>query len=474
VGYEDAADGAAVYEDVVRFFLRRVEEGAEAAEPGAVPAEETAPLRAPIRPRRAAPQPRAHYRPFEVAGVELEYPVVDRDLNVAHRVEEAFRTLAGRGCSDVDLGAVGLSNEIADHVLEVKTQAPVRSLAEAEELLVEGIGRFSAVLRDQFDARLMPTGMHPWMDPTKGRLWRRSNARVYDTYARLFDVKTHGWMNVNSCHLSLPMGREAESVAMLNAAALLVPYLPALAASSPMYDGDLQRAADGRLAWILEHQARIPESQGEIVPEYIDSLADYRKRILGGMYAALDRIPDTGPIRHEFFNARGAVFKASSKRMEVRVLDTQECVRMDMAVAAFVRSALKTLTQRVADGKLALPAHAVLVADFRSTVRDGSRARVMAPHFGSVPRDAEGRADVRDVLRVLLEDARRSVRKDEAEYLELAGRTIEAGTLSERIRAALLPFQEAEDEVFTDAARGIYIELMDCLEANEPWARRWG
>lgn len=473
VGYEDAADGGAVYEDVVRFFLRRVEEGTEAAD-AAAPAEETAPLRAPIRPRRAAPQPRAHYRPFEVAGVELEYPVVDRDLNVAHRVEEAFRTLAGRGCSDVDLGAVGLSNEIADHVLEVKTQAPVRSLAEAEEVLVEGIQRFSAVLRDQFDARLMPTGMHPWMDPTKGRLWRRSNARVYDTYARLFDVKTHGWMNVNSCHLSLPMGREAESVAMLNAAALLVPYLPALAASSPMYDGDLQPAADGRLAWILEHQARIPESQGEIVPEYIDSLADYRKRILGGMYAALDRIPDTGPIRHEFFNARGAVFKASSKRMEVRVLDTQECVRMDMAVAAFVRSALKTLTQRVADGKLALPAHAVLVADFRAVVRDGSRARVMAPHFGSVARDAEGRADVRDVLRVLLEDARRSVRKDEAEYLELAGRIVEAGTLSERIRAALLPFQEAEDEVFTDAARGIYIELMDCLEANEPWARRWG
>jgi glutathione synthase/RimK-type ligase-like ATP-grasp enzyme/gamma-glutamyl:cysteine ligase YbdK (ATP-grasp superfamily) len=476
VGYEDAADGAAVYEDVVRFFLRRVEEGTDGAEPaaGAAPAEETAPLRAPIRPRRAAPQPRAHYRPFEVAGVELEYPVVDRDLNVAHRVEEAFRTLAGRGCSDVDLGAVGLSNEIADHVLEVKTQAPVRSLAEAEEVLVEGIQRFSAVLRDQFDARLMPTGMHPWMDPKMGRLWRRSNARVYDTYARLFDVKSHGWMNVNSCHLSLPMGREAESVAMLNAAALLVPYLPALAASSPMYDGDLQPAADGRLAWILEHQARIPESQGEIVPEYIESLADYRKRILGGMYAALDRIPDTGPIRHEFFNARGAVFKASSKRMEVRVLDTQECVRMDMAVSCFVRSALKTLTQRVMEGRAPLPAHAVLVADFRAVVRDGSRARVTAPHFGSVARDAEGRADVRDVLRVLLEDARRSVRRDEADYLELAGRIIEAGTLSERIRAALLPFQEAEDEVFTDAARRIYIELMDCLEANEPWARRWG
>ncbi|MBV9773773.1 MAG: RimK-like ATPgrasp N-terminal domain-containing protein [Gemmatimonadetes bacterium] len=472
IGYEDAADGNAVYEDVLRFFLRRVEEGGEVAKPERSEPE-MAPLRAPIRSRgTGAGGGRSHYRPFEVAGVELEYAVVDRDLNIAHRVEDAFRELAGRRTSDVDLGAVALSNEIADHVFEVKTQLPPRSLVEAEAVLWEGIQRFTAVLRDRFDARLMPTGMHPWMDPAKARLWTRSNARTYATYARLFDVKSHGWMNVQSNHLSLPMGREAEAVAMLNAAALLVPYLPALAASSPMYDGELQSAADGRLARILEHQARIPESQGEIVPEYVESMADYRKRILGPMYAALDRFPDTAPIRHEFFNARGAVFKASSKRMEVRVLDTQECVKMDMAVAVFVRSALKGVTQRVMAGKTALPPHGVLVSDFRAAVRDGSRARVLAPHLSTVERDGEGRADVREVLRVLLDEARRNVRRDEADHLELAARVIETGTLSERIRAELDPYAEADDETFTDAARRIYIELMDCLEANEPWSRR--
>ncbi|HEX2094482.1 MAG TPA: RimK-like ATPgrasp N-terminal domain-containing protein, partial [Longimicrobiaceae bacterium] len=144
IGYEDAADGSAIYEDLVRFFLRRLEEGGE-REPEPAPEAEAAPLRAPIRARKGG-APRSHYRPFEVAGVELEYAVVDRDLNVAHRVEEAFRVLAGRGCSDVDLGAVGFSNEIADHVFEVKTQTPTRSLAEAEELLVEGVRRFAAVL----------------------------------------------------------------------------------------------------------------------------------------------------------------------------------------------------------------------------------------------------------------------------------------------------------------------------------------
>jgi glutathione synthase/RimK-type ligase-like ATP-grasp enzyme/gamma-glutamyl:cysteine ligase YbdK (ATP-grasp superfamily) len=476
IGYEDAADGNAIYEDVVTYFVERIEEGTERPAVRAGSEDEDgeraalARLRKPI-PGRGGRGDRRHYRPFSVAGMELEYPVVDRDLNVAPLVEPAFRVLAGRGTSGVDLGAVGFSNEIADHVLEVKTTEPVESLAAAESLLVEGIRRFSALLRDEFDARLMPTGMHPWMDPARGRVWTRSSSRIYRTYERLFDLRAHGWMNVQASHLSLPMGREVEAVAMYNAAALLIPHLPALAASTPMHDGELQAAADGRLAWILEHQARIPESQGEIVPEYVESLADYRRRILAPMYAALDRLPDTRAIRHDFFNARGAVFKAGGKRMEVRVLDTQECVRMDVAVGVFVRSALKHFAERVMAGRVHLPPHAVLVSDFREAIRDGSRARVLAPHFGEVPRDAEGRACVRDVLRAVLDAARRTVRRDEAAYLELAGRVIEAGSLSERIRAELEPYAD-DDEAFTDQARRVYIELMDCLEANEPWARR--
>jgi glutamate---cysteine ligase / carboxylate-amine ligase len=313
--------------------------------------------------------------------------------------------------------------------------------------------------------------MHPWFDPRKGRLWSRSGGRIYRTYARLFDVRTHGWMNVQASHLNLPFGDERETMAMHTAAALLVPYLPALAASTPMHDGDLRPSADSRLAWILEHQARIPESCGEIVPEYVESFADYRRTILAPMYAAVDRLPDASAIRHEFLNARGAVFKFSRRAMEVRVLDTQECVKMDAAIAAFVRAALKHLTRRVLAGKVELPPHAVLVEDFRATVRDGSAARVAAPHL-AVDRDENGRAEVRAVLRGLLDDARKAARKDEAEYMALVGRMIETGSLSERIRAALRPYERAPDEEFTEAARRVYIELMDCLEANEPWRGR--
>jgi gamma-glutamyl:cysteine ligase YbdK (ATP-grasp superfamily) len=372
----------------------------------------------------------------------------------------------------VHLGALGFSNEIADHVFEVKTTAPVRSIRDAEEVLYEGVQRFTAVLRDEFDARLMPTGMHPWFDPRRGRLWSRSGGRVYGTYARLFDVQSHGWMNVQASHLNLPFGDERETLAMHTAAALLVPYLPAIAASTPMYEGELRPDADSRLAWILEHQARIPESCGQLVPEYVGSFGEYRRRILAPMYAALDRLPqDASAIRHEFFNARGAVFKFSRRAMEVRVLDTQECVKMDAAIAAFVRASLKDLTRRVLSGRIDLPPHELLVEDFRESIRDGSAALVSAPHV-AVDRDETGRTDVRAVLRALLAGARKTARKDEQPYLDLVARVIDTGSLSERIRAVLRPFDAASDEDFTEAARRVYIELMDCLEANEPWRGR--
>jgi hypothetical protein len=64
------------------------------------------------------------------------------------------------------------------------------------------------------------------------------------------------------------------------------------------------------------------------------------------------------------------------------------------------------------------------------------------------------------------------VRRDEAEYLELAARMIESGSLSERIRAELEPFVDGDDEQFTETARRIYIELADSLDANVPWHGR--
>jgi glutamate---cysteine ligase / carboxylate-amine ligase len=402
-----------------------------------------------------------------VAGLELEYPTVDEDLDVTALVEPAFRAIAGRGTSDIEMDRVGFSNEIADHVFEVKTLEPVRSLAEAETAIVAGIRRFSDVLRSEWNARLLPTAMHPWFDPRRARLWTRSGLRIYTTYAQVFDIRTHGWMNVHATHLNLPFGDERETMAMHTAAAMLLPYLPAVAASSPVHDGRLQPQADARLAWILQHQSRIPATCGRIIPEVVDSYAAYRREILQPMYSALDAFPHSEPIRHEFLNSRGAVLRFARKALEVRVLDTQECVKMDVAISVFTRAALQALTDEVMLGRIEAPAHHVLVADFEACIRDGSRATVMAPHLV----DGAGGAPVREVLEGLLERARGAVSRQDAPYLPLLDGILEDGTLSERIRARLEP-HAGSDEAFRSELREVYRELADCLVSNEPWSAR--
>jgi gamma-glutamyl:cysteine ligase YbdK (ATP-grasp superfamily) len=394
---------------------------------------------------------------------------VDEDLDVVALVEPAFRAIAGRGTSDIELDRVGFSNEIADHVFEVKTLDPVRSLRAAEDAIVTGICRFSEVLHQEWRARLLPTAMHPWFDPQDARLWTRSGLRIYTTYAQIFDIRTHGWMNVHATHLNLPFGTEQETMAMHTAAAMLLPYLPAIAASSPVHDGRLQSFTDGRLAWILQHQSRIPETCGRIVPEYVDTFAAYRRDILQPMYGALDRFPNSAPIRHEFLNSRGAVLRFARRALELRVLDTQECVRMDVAIAVFARAALRQLTSELLAGALTAPPADTLVADFHACVRDGSRARVLAPHITGMT-DGPG-VEAAVVLRALLARAHTAVTAADADYLPLIEQIIEHGSLSERIRARLEPHAQSETAL-RRALREVYGELAECLLSNEPWQGR--
>ena len=309
------------------------------------------------------------YRLFEVCGLELEYPIVDSELHVQPLVEPAFRLLAGRPTSDVAGPRFGFSNELADHVFELKNPRPLPSLVTAEADLVAGVTLFSNLLREHFGARLLPGGMHPFMDPRLGRTWRRANRRVYEAYAAVFDLSTHGWMNVQSCHVNLPFGTERETLVMLDATACLLPYLPALSASSPVHDGELGPFVDNRLAFYRTHQARVPQTQGRVVPEHVGSFAEYKRDVLGGIYRALREIPEAAPLRREFCNARGAILRFVRQAMEIRVLDVQECPRADMAIAALVFAVLRELVAR----------HGARLPDFarRSTTR-ARKAQLLA------------------------------------------------------------------------------------------------
>jgi gamma-glutamyl:cysteine ligase YbdK (ATP-grasp superfamily) len=417
------------------------------------------------RPTRDARRSRP-YRLFEVVGLEIEYPIVDRELRPRCLVEAAFRALAGRPASEVDVGAAGFSNELAAHVFEVKTLAPQPSLARTEAILQRGVEKFSAVLGERFGARLLPTGMHPLMRPSQTTLWPRAGREIYRAYARLFPVRGHGWLNVQSCHVNLPFGSEQETALLHNAIACLLPYLPALAASSPLVAGRLGPAVDNRLAFYATNQSRVPAITAGVVPEYMRSYAQYRREILRPIYRRLARSPAGRRLCHEWVNSRGAILRFQRRAIEIRVLDTQECVKMDVAVAAFVRAALRRLTGDLGRGRLSLPAHATLVDDFRRVVAAGTSATVRAPHL--TPARGERRVAVRELLLDLLADSLPFFAPDERAYAALVRERLRRGNLSERIRRSLNGGGRGKRPA-ADAVRALYGELADCLARNVAW-----
>jgi gamma-glutamyl:cysteine ligase YbdK (ATP-grasp superfamily) len=217
--------------------------------------------------RRAVAQPQhrsREWRAYEVVGLESEYSIVDERLRPRCGVEKLFAALTGRRASDVELASVGLSNELAAHVLEMKTP-PERSLVRAEQRLARGVREVSATLRDRFGWRLLPTGMHPLMRPAQTRIWPRGGQRIYRTYARLFGIRDHGWLNVQSCQVNLPFGSPEQATAMHNAAACLIAYLPALAASSPFVEGRRGPGLSSRMAFYARNQASIPILTGGVI-----------------------------------------------------------------------------------------------------------------------------------------------------------------------------------------------------------------
>ena len=410
------------------------------------------------------------YRLFEVVGLELEYVVVDRELRPRCLLDEAFRRVAGRRTSYIEHGAVGFSNELAAHVFEIKNIGPRRSLPRAERDLVAGLRFFAAVLREQLGARLLPTGMHPFMTPLDTELWQRSGRGIYETYARIFPIRQHGWLNIQASHINLPFGSEEDTIAMHNAAAALLPYLPALAASSPVFEGAVGPATDNRLEFYKRNQSRIPTITGKVIPEYISSYADYKRTIFKPIYEALGELPGGATLRHEWVNSRGAIMRFGRRALEIKILDTQECIKADVAIAVFVRAALRALVAQLRAGELQLPDHEMLVEDLNAVIREGGGASVRAEHLrpGATWR---GPTAARNVLNRLLESVGSLVSDEERPYLAIVKDRIRRGSLAERIARQVQRRSRRPGVSEGEGIRSVYEELAECLEGNRPWER---
>jgi glutamate---cysteine ligase / carboxylate-amine ligase len=281
---------------------------------------------------------------FSAYGIELEYAIVDREsLAVRPIAADLFERFSGGRVSAVDHDGLGWSNELVAHVVEVKNLAPtprLESLASDVQAEVRVANHQLAPLR----ARLMPTGMHPWMDPRRETaLWQDDGHEIYATYDRIFDCRRHGWSNLQSMHINLPFADDAEFARLHAAVRLVLPLLPALAASSPLAEGRATGFMDYRLDVYRHNADRVPALAGDVIPETVESRADYERRILEPMYREIAPLDPAGVLRYEWLNSRGAIARFDRNAIEVRLADAQECPQQDIAIAAATIAVIEAL-----------------------------------------------------------------------------------------------------------------------------------
>lgn len=403
---------------------------------------------------------------FGAYGVELEYMIVDaQTLDVRPVADELFRAVTrnneevGEVEPDGPEGVVSWSNELVLHVLELKTQRPAPTL--------DGLaGHFQRHVKIANDAlggmgcRLLPTGAHPWMDPHREtRLWPHECTEVYKAYDAIFNCQGHGWSNLQSTHLNLPFGNDEEFGRLHAALRLVLPLVPAIAASSPVIEGRWSPVADQRLEFYRNNSKRVPLMAARVVPEAVFTRAGYEREILGALYDQLAPLDPGAVLRHEFANARGAIARFDRGAIELRLLDIQECPAADIAVVRLVSELVRAhvrerwISYEQQRAIAVEPLHEVLLDCIRTAEQTRIRERAVLDAYGI----KAWMLWAGDLWKQLAEQVMPAGHEDTV----VMARLLDAGSLSSRITRGINRYPTRSQ------LRDIYGELAECLSQGE-------
>ena len=339
------------------------------------------------------------------------------------------------------------------HVMEVKANQPFKTPLEFEETMQNAVSTLSSIVGEH-GAALLGTGMHPLLMLKDTEVWPHYHKKIYKEYGKIFNLNQHGWLNIQSFHLNLPFQSEADAVQTHNYLANLCAYLPAIGASSPIYEGKNGPDIDNRLNFYKLNQKEVPSITGDVIPQYNESLRDYKKKVIGRYSADLAKAgANKTLLNREWVNSRGVIFRFDRSALEVRVLDEQECIKSDVALGCFIRSALRGL---ITDNAEFLP-HDLLVNDFNAVIKEGRNAKVMN-HFGKT---------AKQVCQHYLALAEEHADENEKKYLWIVKKRLDNGNLSDIIRQRVA--RRAQRTDFHEAIINIYSTLIKSLKDNEPY-----
>jgi gamma-glutamyl:cysteine ligase YbdK (ATP-grasp superfamily) len=399
---------------------------------------------------------------FSAFGVEIEYMIVDEaGLRALPVSDVALQRAAGQRVADFDAGELAWSNELVLHVIELKTNGPVPTLEGLPALFQRDVHRIDGLL-DSLGGRLLPSAMHPLFDPaTETKLWPHDSREIYEAFDRIFGCSGHGWSNLQSTHLNLPFANDEEFGRLHAAIRLVLPLIPAVAASSPFVEGRATGLCDNRLDHYRTNCRRLPCITGAIVPEPVFTERDYERRILDVIAKEVAPLDPESVLEPIWVNARGAIARFDRGSIEIRLLDVQECPLADLALVALLVAVARGLAeerwcsfeeQRAASTER-------LAAILVESIRHGSLVEVPADYakYLGLGRGGTGRSVLASVVDRLVAQG----------LLDASpwGRPLEViasrGSLAERLVAAASP------DVTEARLLGVYRELGECLRTGQ-------
>jgi gamma-glutamyl:cysteine ligase YbdK (ATP-grasp superfamily) len=405
--------------------------------------------------------PRIHL--FQGYGIELEYMLVDRDtLKITPITDELLKHELGNYGSDFENGIVTWSNELVLHVVELKSTKPEADFQALERKFSENVKSINSIL-SKWNAMLMPTAAHPFMDPMKEtKIWPHENNEVYAIYNKIFDCRGHGWSNLQSTHLNLPFYDDEEFAKLHAAIRLVLPILPALCASSPILDGKLTGTLDTRLKFYKTNQSKIPSITGKVIPEAVFSKRNYLNTIYEKIKADIAPYDPNEELNAIWVNSRGAIPRFDRGSIEIRLMDIQECPAADLAALTLVIETIKALS---GDFFVSLESQmkwkTELLAQFldQTIINAGQAVLDNAEYLALF--DFPGTKALacelwKHILDLLLEKGNLSLER----YKKELNVILEKGTLAHRIVRAINKDQSKEN------ITGVYRRLSDCLSQN--------
>lgn len=367
-------------------------------------------------------------------GTEHEYSINDSDWNPLPISDRIIERISGAVEHEVTFGGIKVSKELQKHALELIPARP-GSLSFLEDNLYRGLTELYRATNYEF--KFLGLGMHPLLTLDKTTYWDHDEQEYYQTYDRLFNIRQHGWLNIQALQVNIPFESMEEMVVVFNKIRSLIPYLVAISATSPIVEGRPTNYMDNRLVYYRENQRRIPSICNDILPERLASADDYVK-INREIYRELKSC-GANILCREWVNSRGLIVRFTRKCVEVKAIDEQECLRSDMAITAFLLALLRS----------------DLVLD-----EDESSLRALLEDAMK-----NGVAGMRPELEKLYGIALKSATDEEKRYLPVVAKRIEQGSLAE------LMAQKLKE---TGEIKPLLDEMEWCLRENRPYSNEPG